>query len=78
MDEDKKAWRRRKMTLKGSHKLIDALQYLRISGSFMAASTEVSVCVGGGGRGGESKSKSERICVQISPSLHWVAAGNRM
>lgn len=48
VDEDKKAWRRRKMTLKGSHKLIDALQYLRISGSFMAASTEVSVCVWGG------------------------------
>lgn len=37
------------MTLKGSHELIDALLYLKISGSLVVASTEVSesmcVCV---------------------------------
>ena len=35
------------MTLKGSHKLIDALLYLKISGSLVVASTGVSECVGG-------------------------------
>lgn len=33
------------MTLKGSHELIDALLYLKISGSLVVASTEVSGCV---------------------------------
>lgn len=33
------------MTLKGSHDLIDALLYLKISGSLVVASTEVRVCV---------------------------------
>lgn len=33
------------MTLKGSHKLIDALLYLKISGSLVVASTEVSECM---------------------------------
>lgn len=35
------------MTLKGSHKLIDALLYLKISGSLVVASTEVSECMCG-------------------------------
>lgn len=33
------------MTLKGSHSLIDAVQYLKISGSLVVASPEVSKCV---------------------------------
>lgn len=32
------------MTLKGSHDLIDALLYLKISGSLVVASTEVREC----------------------------------
>lgn len=39
------------MTLKGSHKLIDALLYLKISGSLVVASAEVSEC------------KRVRVCV---------------
>lgn len=33
------------MTLKGSHELIDALLYLKITGSLVVASTEVSECM---------------------------------
>lgn len=44
-DDDKKPGEGRKMTLKGRLRLIDALLYLKISGSLVVASTGVSKCV---------------------------------
>lgn len=61
-----------KKDTKRQSQLIDALLYLKISGSFMAASTEVTVCLCVSVCVGERESESKKMCVQISLSTGWL------